>query len=145
MTISAMQAAKFLCERSNGELTQLKLHKTLYIAHLLYLGEHNEPLINESFQAWAYGPVVKELYNKLKFLGSSPIPCEYFDSTRDIDEQGKEAKLLTEVIDKVKNIPASRLVAITHREEGAWAKNYSQYNWNKQISNEDILKEYSTL
>ncbi len=37
------------------------------------LPKYSKPLINETFQAWMYGPVIPEIYNDFKLYGSRPI------------------------------------------------------------------------
>ena len=42
--------------KRKGPITQMKLHKLVYFAHGWHLALKGEPLIDETLQAWDYGP-----------------------------------------------------------------------------------------
>lgn len=140
MTVPVFAAAKRICERSGWSVSNLELQKLLYIAHMFYLGHHEEPLIRGHFEAWNYGPVQPTLYHRAKIFGSSPVD-NIFHSAGAL-EDGKEAKMLDEAVDQLSGSPTGRLVAITHWEKGAWAKHYVPGEFGIVIPNEDILQEY---
>ncbi len=141
MTISVFDAAKRLCEKSKWSLTNLELQKLIYIAHMFHLGEQGIPLIKEQFEAWDYGPVQPDLYHHIKVFGSSPVKS-MFHRGKDIPEEGTEAKILDKVFNQLSNKTASWLVAVTHWQDGAWAKHYGPESFNETIYNADIQKEY---
>ena len=148
--IKIREAAKYLCRESSWNLTNLELQKILYICHMIYLGNtEGEPLIEGDFQAWGYGPVHTSLYYLLKRYGSRPIPEHAFSSVKDIDENRHKQefdKLKVMIKRFLKNYSygsGGKLVAITHRDNGAWAKNY-EIRENNKISNKDILEEYKS-
>jgi uncharacterized phage-associated protein len=144
MTISALEAAKTLCELRDWSLSNLQIQKILYLAHMFYLGENKEPLIQESFEAWDYGPVVPEVYRNAAGFGNGPVVGRFWwvDSA---PVDGPEFKMLKEAAEKTKGVTAARLVAITHRHGGAWAHNYIPEVRGRRIPNEDIMKEYEDL
>lgn len=139
MAVSALSAAKRVCELSGWQLSNLSLQKILYIAHLIYLGRRNEPLFDETFQAWNYGPVLPSVYHKAKIFGSDPVR-NVFHSVPNLEE-GPEADVLAETVEKLSNKSPSQLVAITHWDKGAWAKHYMP-GMNMVIPNDDVLREY---
>ena len=51
----------------------MQLQKLTYLAHGWSLGGGRGPLIEEMFEAWAFGPVVRKLYDSLKKYGSGNI------------------------------------------------------------------------
>lgn len=140
MTVSAYTAAKYLCEKSEWELSNLSLQKMLYLAHMVHLGRHQEPLVSGIFEAWEYGPVLPDVYHRAKVFGKKPVQNVFHDAADDIpDARAKET--LDEALNAMKDRPPSDLVAITHWEKGAWAQNYSG-NTHDIIPNKDIVKEY---
>lgn len=143
MAITSLQAAKKICELSNWTITNLHIHKILYIANMVYLGRHKEPLINEKFEAWQYGPVLLSLYNKLKIFGSIPIPIYAFSNVDKLSD-AKEIKDIQEAWEKLKDKKVWELIAITHRKNGAWEKHYKE-NLNKIIPTQSILDEYENV
>lgn len=53
--------------------TQMKLQKLIFYAHGWHLGLTDEPLVEEAFEAWSYGPVVPNVYHEFKAFGRTPI------------------------------------------------------------------------
>ena len=73
MAISPFKALKTLGQIGGWNLTNLQIQKILYLIHLFYLGRKGDPLINESFEAWDYGPVLPSLYHEINFFDSDPV------------------------------------------------------------------------
>lgn len=107
---------------------------------MVHLGRFGTPLIDESFEAWDYGPVVPLLYHKMKIFGADPVGDRFYNATSLAPETDA---VLVEVCEKLKNYSGGQLVANTHNPRGAWAANYAPRS-NKAISNDDIIKEYRT-
>ena len=139
MTVSVNAAAQFICQRSGWTVTQLKLQKILYLAHMVHLGRGNGPLVPGAFEAWDYGPVHPQLYQKVKAFGSKPIPNVFWSS----ENLGPSAfDVLSEACDNLLHLTPGQLVQNTHWNNGAWAKNYTKGIRNTVIPEEDIVREY---
>ena len=144
MSVSVLSAAKFSCEFSNWSISNLCLQKILYIAHMCHLGQtKGEPLIDGSFEAWDYGPVHPVLYHKTKIFGADPVG-NIFRSYPKIQGRSEKETLMAAIKD-LKDISGAKLIALTHREKGAWAKNYHPGALGITIPNEDIIEEYKEL
>lgn len=143
MTIGSLIAAKKVCELRNWQATNLEVHKTLYIAHMVSLGRSNgeEALVSENFQAWDYGPVLPNVYNKTKIFGNSPIK-DIFHLYPSITT-GKECEVIEKTVKMLFGKTAAELVAITHWEKGAWADYYVPGAKGVVIPNSRILEEYN--
>lgn len=141
MAISPNAAAQFICQQSGWTATQLKLQKILYLAHMVHLGRGNGPLVTGHFEAWDYGPVHPNLYQKVKAFGAKPIP-NIFWNTEPLSEQ--EAATLAEACDNLLPLSSGQLVQNTHWKNGAWAKNYVQGLRNIVIPEADIVEEYQS-
>ncbi|MEH0195195.1 type II toxin-antitoxin system antitoxin SocA domain-containing protein [Caulobacter sp. CCNWLY153] len=133
-------AARRLCERSGWTLTNLELQKMLYLAQMQFLGQTNERLIDDTFEAWDYGPVSPSIYHRVKPFGSGAIK-DVFHGARPIDA-GDIANYLDGAYDALSRYSAGALVAITHWDKGAWAKNYIPGARGIPIPDEDIIAEY---
>jgi len=143
MTVSTREAAKALGHFSDWSFSNLQMQKILYLAHMFYMGRHQgEPLVDEHFEAWDYGPVLPSLYHDVKFFGSAPVKDVFF-STQLI--QGREANIIQEAARAFENTRAGQLVAATHKEGGAWATHYMPGVRGIIIPNGDILREYNAL
>jgi uncharacterized phage-associated protein len=143
MTISSKAAARKICELSDWKVTNLQLNKILYLAHMGYMWEHKEPLIDQCFEAWDYGPVVPAIYHEAKKYGAKPIKMGFY-TNQDISGSPEENELTQACIALLPQSPA-RLVSFTHREEGAWAKHYRPGQKGVVIPNKDIVQEYESM
>ena len=144
MTISSKAAARTICELSDWKVSNLKLQKILYLAHMVFMGQNEgEPLIDESFEAWDYGPVVPSVYHEAKKYGAKPIRMGFY-SQQDITGS-REYKELEKACSSLLPQSPGRLVDFTHRSQGAWDKNYQPGTKGTIIPNEDILEEYIEL
>ena len=141
MPITVLQAAKCIGKLSGWSLSNLEMQKLLYIAHMFHLGDHNNPLVRGNFEAWDLGPVHPDLYHQAKVFGARPVE-NIFRSVPKLKE-GTESDMLRETIKELKDLTGADLVAITHWEKGAWAKNYKPGVRNIIIPNADILAEYN--
>ena len=144
MSISTTAAARKICQLSDWKVTNLQLQKILYLAHMVFMANNDgEPLIRNHFEAWDYGPVVPDLYHEAKKYGTKPIRMGFY-SSQDISNTAEE-----EEIEKACSFllpkSTSSLVSFTHREGGAWYKNYVPGAKGIIIPNEDIHAEFREL
>ena len=151
--------ANFFIEKSRDEnkpITPLKLQKLLYFAHGWSLALRNEELVEESIQAWKYGPVIPSIYHEFKNFGNEPILAKAVVYSFDGDtittetpaiSEGDEPTiaLLSKVWDVYKPFTALDLSNVTHQTDGPWAKAVEAFQGNPptsvEISN-DAMKEY---
>ena len=61
--VSVFDAAKYVLELINEQCTTMKLHKLLYYCQAWNLVWEDDILFNDKIEAWANGPVVRELFN----------------------------------------------------------------------------------
>ncbi len=125
-----------------GNVTNLQLQKLLYIAHMFHLGSRDAKLIDGHFEAWDYGPVEPVLYHKLKAFGGNPIPEDILSYYPPFEQGDAEFETIKWVVDTLGAVPASKLVAITHWDKGAWARHYNPGIKGIVIPDQDIIKEY---
>lgn len=139
-----LSATKHLAECSKWSMSHLRIQKLIYIAHMFHLGRNDgAPLVDGYFEAWDYGPVHPVLYHKAKIFGADCVE-NIFRSYSKLEESS-EKYYLDVIYSSLKEFTGARLVAITHREKGAWAKNYVPGARGVRISNEDIIEEYHSL
>src|SRR5690606_35378781 len=117
----AMDIAKRLVEKKPG-LTLMTIQKLVYIAHGIHLALRDRPLINEVVQAWRYGPVIPSLYHSLKHNGPNPISYIYTPYDGPISSDADA--LLDFIIRSYGDMPASKLMAITHMPGSPWSQVY---------------------
>lgn len=111
-------------------LTNMHVQKLVYFAHGLYLAEFGTPLIEETVQAWQYGPVIPGLYNEFKDFGGQPIRRFYkevdpFDDEVVVPTVNKsDHKFLSEVFEQLKGYSAQRLSQMSHAVGSPWTSVY---------------------
>lgn len=143
MSISPFEALKTLCSITGWNLTNLQIQKILYIMHMFYLGRTGEPLINEYFEVWDYGPVIPSLYKKISCFGADPV-WDIFSSIKPL-KQGPQYELIKELAPQLAGADEWRLVRLTHQKGSAWEKYYVPGARGIRISNDDIIQEYQNL
>lgn len=123
-------------EEHGKSLTQLQLYKIVYFAHGSYLARKGKPLIDQAFEAWNYGPVVRVLRDCFKDFGKNPINgrAEKFDlltgeivspnPVEDLDDRS----FITEIVDFYHLFDGWTLSDLTHEEGSPWDK-----VWNSPI------------
>lgn len=95
-------------------ITQLKLQKILYYIQGKHLALYRKPLFPEDIEAWAYGPVVREVYIKYVSCGALPLKPDSRDSLPSLTQSEKEC--VDSVLDEKLSYAASTLVGMTHSE-----------------------------
>lgn len=130
----------------NKPVTQMKLQKMVYFAHGYHLAKFNEPLVDEIFEAWKYGPVVPAIYQTYKLYGSRDINdtflVELFDGNMDlskIDTKGWEA--ISYTWDVTKDLSALNLSIWSHKNGSPWAAAFTPDVNNIPIKN-DVIKNF---
>ena len=54
-------------------VTQMKLQKLLFYGHAWHLAIKDAPLFDEDFEAWPWGPVVRDVYTQTADFGREPV------------------------------------------------------------------------
>lgn len=134
--------AKYVCEAGDWRVTNLQLQKIMYLAQMLYMGDHDgERLFDGSFEAWDYGPVEPTLYRKVKRFGADPIE-DVFWNAREFADKSLRLAFLEDACPQLLKYSPRELVGITHWDGGAWAGLYEPGARGISIPDEAILAEY---
>ncbi len=136
MAYSATAVANAFIEKvSEGklsELTPMKLQKLLFYTQSWHLKLYNEPLFDDFFAKWRYGPVIPSLYHEIKEYGSRPITSlistlvntnpGFAVVTPRISNDDVRAKTLIEKICSVYGpLKGTQLSHLTHQPDTAWS------------------------
>lgn len=148
MAHSALQVAnRILALGRDKELsfTQMQLLKLVYIAHGWMLGAYDEPLINDEIQAWKYGPVIPDLYSKIKIFGASEITVQSLTNGQNDIFTEDEIDTLTFTLEAYGDFSAAKLSQITHMPNTPWSAIYNENGWAEQIPDKLIKQHYKEL
>lgn len=131
---NAIDIASYICNRymqENGsQIDEMKLHKLLYFSQRESIIQNGEPLFSEQFEAWKYGPVLREIREHYK--------KDDFDYSYD-DRSLKP--IMDKVFSEYSHILSWSLSMISHGEE-SWKrarKGLQEWeNGNNKIAIDDI-------
>jgi uncharacterized phage-associated protein len=115
----------------NGKrIDEMKLHKLLYFAQRESIIQTGKPLFKEEFEAWKYGPVLKEIRNQYK---DNKFNTRYVDKKLD--------PIMNKVFVEYSQILSWSLSMISHGEE-SWKRARKGIpegeNGNNRIKTQDI-------
>jgi uncharacterized phage-associated protein len=117
----AIDIANYLIKKSREEknklnkLTHLKLQKILYYVQGWYLANRSIPLFEDSIEAWALGPAIRNIYNRYNYYGSKILDNAFEENQINIINAG-DKRFLDNLWNKYKKFTAPELVGITHTE-----------------------------
>jgi uncharacterized phage-associated protein len=148
----ATSIANFFIKKGIEEgkpVDQMKVQKLIYFAHGWYLAIAGKPLLNETVEAWRFGPVIPSLYHCLKFSGNLPIsaPIEVHepDSIIADDPDSELQAYLSRIWNLYSSFTGIQLSNMTHEEETPWARIAKEFN-NQIPADKDIddqiIKQY---
>jgi len=148
-TVAAISLSHYLL--SYVPSNQLKLQKLVYYCDGWHLAYFEQPLINEDFEAWVHGPVVRSMWDHYKslsnILSDIRLKSEYSDKIRNYINQvlnQQQIELLGDVIKEYGDKSSYHLEALSHSEL-PWreARNgYSQSERSEAVISKDTMKNY---
>lgn len=130
MTYSAIAISNSILRRSFNDgvpITLMKLQRITYFVASEYVKKTGEPLLDEQFQQWNYGPVLRSLHDKYSAFKGNPINVYGKDAKGVgyyVDEKANLtlSEVLDSVWEKAKHLPPVTLSRITHLPGSAWRK-----------------------
>ena len=143
--------------RADGStLSQMKLQKLVYMAHGWNLAILGTPLIEDTVEAWQYGPVIPTLYSEFRGFGSSPITEDatiasinentfsiLYEVPRIRDEDHNTRNLIKNVWQRYGELTGPNLSDLTHRAGTPWSETFRHAQAHLVINN-DLIKEHFT-
>lgn len=143
MKVSAHDVAAHILQKQ-GAMTTMKLQKLVYYCQAWSLVWDEEPLFQEKIEAWANGPVVRELYDKHK--GFFNISTWRLGDPSKLSR--KQVNTIKSVLDYYGDKTSQWLSDLTHKEE-PW-KNARQglvpsERGSSEITHASMSEYYSSL
>lgn len=126
---SAMDIAKYAINRrykSNRPISNLQIQKMLYLLQVIFTVKTGCLLFPDQFEAWPYGPIIREVYVEFADCGGYPIRCEF-----DIDVGCKIKPFLDAGIDTLAEKSPWDLVRISNAEGSPWDVVYNREGRHK--------------
>lgn len=136
---SAMDIAEYAVNRryeADKPISNLHLQKILYFLQIIYASETGNLLFADQFEAWPYGPVIRDVYKKFSDFGGFPIQCGF---SVEIDDDIRP--FLDAGIDTLAEKSPWDLVRISHAEESPWDIVYNVHGNHKGIIPNEMIME----
>jgi len=131
--------------KSEGEgVDPMKLLKMVYITHGWYLGFKDKPLINDSIQAWKFGPVIPDLYHAIKPYGSDNVDVNLMNIFSDKDVDSETEDFIKIIWKNYRAKSGLDLSGLTHKEGTPWSNTYIPGVSSIPIPNETIKDHYKS-
>lgn len=134
-----------LFNKDNNDVTQLQIQKIMYFfeAYCMCV-EDKDSLYECNFNAWAFGPVSIPLYKALKQFGDSNIVLskEQLEFSEKITEDKK--KKIQYIYSVFKDIPAMKLVRLTHMEGSPWYIKWKENDEKVVYGNRSYISKEQT-
>lgn len=129
-------------EKAVEGITNLKLQKIVFFAQAASLALNNVTLFNDRIEAWQYGPVIPNIYDKYKNCKNNVIP-KPIGKPKNIDHKTEE--LLETIWEFFGGYSAFQLVKITHRQQ-PWIEAYNDgQGAHSEMSTEKIRLFYQNV
>ncbi len=127
-----------LARDENRGLTPLKLVKLVYLCEGWSLALRDKSIIREEVEAWQYGPVVPELYAKIRKFKAAPVShVESGDGAASDDQK----ELITSVYNAYKHLTGMQLSDLTHQPGTPWSQVWDNNN-RKQVIPTSIIQDH---
>ena len=129
-------------------MTPMKLQKLVYIANGFHLAFWGEPLFKDPIEAWSYGPVIPNLYHKIKKYGADEITglvsrSRYHNPDLPDDENAKS--VLKDVYEIYRDDSAAELSRMTHAKGSPWRTVHKPAKRHIPIPTETIREYYRQI
>lgn len=105
-----------LDEDSGDVITNLKAQKLLYYVQGVALAKLNQPMFQEDFVAWQYGPVIVRLYNELKQFGRNQVELPPVAGSVEDEFSDDQLDVIASVYKTFGQFSAWKLRDMTHAE-----------------------------
>lgn len=143
---SANQVANRLLEladEAGRQLTPLQLIKLVYLCQGWMLGLRGRSLFRNSIEAWAYGPVIPELYQAVRKYRDQPVTELIPEDPAKFDDD--EDDIIKQTFEQYGKFPGTALSTLTHREGSPWSITHKELGRNSTISNDLIQGHFHGL
>lgn len=139
--INVMVLAQYIlytCMEQDNPISNLKLQKILYFLQGEHLAKMGEPLFDADFEAWQYGPVVRNVYSKYCGYGATDIIM--VNKPNEMPEQ-EVCSFVDPIVKKLCVLDAWELVDKTHTEGGAWDQIYQNGKGKNYVIPQKKIKD----
>jgi uncharacterized phage-associated protein len=143
MATRSLAAAQYIVANSKPAVTPMRLLKLLYVAHGYSLAVNRQPLLDESVEAWQYGPMVPSVYQAVRKYRSKPV--ESMGRIGGCPLSEADLLVLDKVLTTYQHVNAIQLSAAMHQPGTPWSITWGMDEQNAPISNDLIMDFYQNI
>lgn len=143
MLIKALELSKYIiskCINDKDPITNLQLQKILYYIQYDFLSNRNEPIFSDDIEAWAFGPVIPNVYYYFSVFGSDFIDAK-FENYQEIIDNESIRNIIDSIVEKKRKLNPWDMVEDTHKKGKAWDLIYNDKRKIKKIIPIDLIKK----
>ena len=142
MAYKSLDVANAFVSAGVPGLTPMKLQKLIYFAHGWHLALTGKPLVDEPFEAWKYGPVLRTVYFEFNHYGANIVAQE---SPRGTQKLPREiVPLIDKILRRYGHYSAGTLSALTHVKDSPWSIVYAKLD-GSIIDDRIILADFKAV
>ena len=130
-----------LADANNHDLTLIQVVKLTYFCHAWTLGLYHRPLVRQKVEAWATGPVIRQVVQDFQKHGPNPVRPHRHTPQAELDSQ--EEDLIHQVYTKYGPLSGIRLSELSHEQGTPWDQVWSMNRSNSVIPHSIMQTHYS--
>ena len=133
MAYKAIDVANYIIgytNKLNKSVTNPKLQKILYFIQGYGYSKLDKQLIDADFEAWTYGPVIRDVYIEFSRFGSLLITDFYKSNYENIYFDNKDKVFLNNIITELNKFSFNKLTAASMSKNSPWTKAYEKNKAN---------------
>lgn len=140
--MTALDISRYIltkCKRDEHLINAMQLQGILYYAQCEFIKTYGEPLFDDDFEAWKFGPAISAVYYEYSHMGAFKIGADYKDYDKilkDMDEY--EIATLNDVIISKREINALDLM---YEISKPWEKVFDNGEGVGEIINKEEMCE----
>lgn len=120
-------------------LTPIEVQKLLYFLEGWHLALVGEPAFDEDFEAWKNGPVIYNIYDRLREYGGQIIPLSEVRTSDFVSISKLIRDLISRVFDTYKAHDPGALVGLTHLPGTPWSNTRESHGIMRGQSSRELI------
>jgi uncharacterized phage-associated protein len=138
------QAFLDLAASEEKQLTNMQVQKLVFFAHGVHLAAFGgAPLVAEEARAWDFGPVIPELYEKLRRFGRGAVSAELNrEGASKVTHDADAMQAIRSVWKAYSKYEGWQLSNISHIKGGPWDTVWNGSEGKYAAIPNDLIREY---
>ena len=91
--MTALDLSRYIltkCKRDEHLINAMQLQGILYYAQCAFIKNYGEPLFEDDFEAWKFGPAISAVYYEYSHMGAFKIGADYKDYDKVLKDMSQD-------------------------------------------------------